>query len=106
MCPAHGNFLQALPNVREGFFQLAQSREITSDGAEDAAADAAATEDAAEEAAAATKGDTPADRSMFESGQNATAKDAAQSSGQIATAMDAASSAVHLQQESAGMVPA
>jgi len=53
---------QALPNVKEGFFQLAQSREIASDGAEDVAADATVPDGGVEDPAAAD-GDAAADRS-------------------------------------------
>ncbi len=58
----HGDCPQALPNIKEGFFQLAQSREIASDGAEDAAADAPVPDGGAEDPAAAD-GDAATGRS-------------------------------------------
>ena len=60
---------QALPNVRPGFFQLAQSREIAADGTEDAADGGAA--DATADAAA-PEGEIPEDAG----GRDATGRDA------------------------------
>ena len=67
--------LQALPNVKEGFFQLAQSREIASDGAEDAATDGALPSSGAEDPAAAD--DVATDRSTPTKAQDGTRGNAA-----------------------------